>query len=86
MMPRWMIVDRMVGEVGALRRDSGSFADDRDVAAALAEAVTSVESLSPTSDEEAILRAWRAIDRAGNVVARVRRITRGRHPGTRSAD
>jgi hypothetical protein len=74
-----MIVERMVGEVGALRRDSGSFAFDGEVAAALEAAAASVEALSPTSDEDAILSAWRAVDRAGAAVARVQRIARRRH-------
>ena len=78
MMPRWMIVDRMVGEVGALRRGCGTAAVDGDVAAALEEAAASVQSLSPTSDEDAVLRAWRAVDRAGAAVARVQRVTRAR--------
>ncbi len=73
MIPRWMLVDSMVGRLGALRRESPP--RDRDAQSAVQAAMASVTGLKATSDEEAFQQAWQAIDRAGVAVARARRLS-----------
>lgn len=75
MIPRWMLLESMVGRLGALRRDSAVRSPDADVESAVQAAVASVTALHATSDEEAFQRAWQAIDRAGVAVSRARRLS-----------
>jgi hypothetical protein len=70
MVPRWMLLDRMKAEIGALRRRGAA----GDAGLAIRSALDSYASLSVRSDEEALRRAWHAIERAGHAVARVERL------------
>ena len=71
MIPRWMLVERMVAELGALRRSPGVGGA---AAAAVAQAAESVEALNAASDEEAFRQAWGALERANAALARVERL------------
>jgi hypothetical protein len=76
MIPRWMLLDRMQAEIGDLRRRGGGEAET-----AVRGAADSYASLTLGSDEEAVRRAWDAIQHARAAVARVERL---RPPDRRS--
>ena len=64
MIPTWLVVDKVVHEMDAVRRDGGAVRSASDVEQALMDADTSVRSLSLASDTEAVHQAWRAVARA----------------------
>jgi hypothetical protein len=74
MLPTWMIVDKIELEMDGVRKLAMTAAGE-EAEAAVADADETVRALGIDSDDQSILRAWRAVYRAEVAISNAARIS-----------